>query len=63
MGRTSGHQRGDSVAAYGEVLMATVKNDQIDAERIVWVSLSTAMRVGFGGKTGCGGTAFSSPCV
>ena len=39
------------------------KNDQIDAERIVWVSLSTAMRVGFGGKTGCGGTAFSSPCV
>jgi len=24
MGRTGGHQRGDSVAAYGEVFMATV---------------------------------------
>jgi len=26
MGRNGGHQRGDSTAAYGEVLMATVRN-------------------------------------
>jgi len=44
MGRNGGHQRGDSTAAYGEVLMATVKERRRELRKHDYLFLLEAER-------------------